>query len=98
MRALFLNLLVVFPITHNIVDSTLIDHNVSFFLIQINKIGIILLVQNVVYYIAHRTLHKVNFLYKFHSFHHKFDKILISSLGQAVSVAEYCTAYLVPFI
>ena len=98
MRALFLNLLVVFPITYNIVDSTLINHNVSFFLIQLDKIGIILLVQNVVYYIAHRTLHKVTFLYKFHSFHHKFDKILIPSLGQAVSVVEYCTAYLVPFI
>jgi sterol desaturase/sphingolipid hydroxylase (fatty acid hydroxylase superfamily) len=98
MKALFLNLLVVSPIVYAIVDYTLINHNVPFFLIQLDKIGIILLVENIGYYFVHKTFHEVNFLYKYHSFHHKFDKILIPSLGQAVSVVEYCTAYLTPFI
>ncbi len=98
MKALFINMIIISPITYAGVDTLLIDHNLSGYYIDIQKVITILLIQNIGYYIVHRVFHEYPILYKYHKFHHKFDKILIPSIGNAVSTEEYVYAYLLPFI
>ena len=96
-NSLFVNMLIVSPILYSFIDMYLIDHSISSFTFQPLSIAVILLVQNAGYYLVHRLFHKSS-LYRFHSFHHKFDKRLIPSLGNAVSVEEFVFAYMIPFI
>ena len=35
---------------------------------------------------------------KYHKFHHEFDHLLMPSIGNAVSIPEYLSAYVAPFI
>jgi len=96
-KSLFINMLIVSPILYSFIDMYLIDHTISSFTIQPFSIAVILLVQNAGYYLVHKLFHMTR-LYKFHRFHHKFDKRLIPSLGNAVSVEEFVLAYMIPFI
>jgi len=96
-KSLFINMLIVSPIIYGFIDTYLIDHTISFGTFQFINIGIILLIQNLGYYLVHKLFHKSR-LYKFHKFHHKFDKRLIPSLGNAVSITEFVLAYMIPFI
>ena len=43
-------------------------------------------------------MHTNSQLYKYHKFHHKFDKVLIPSIGNAVGAVEFLSAYILPFI
>ena len=89
------NMIIITPITYTIINKTLINHNT----LNINIVILtkILLLQNVLYYIIHYLMHKP-FLYYIHKFHHKFDNILLPSLGNAVSTEEFVIAYMFPFI
>jgi len=58
----------------------------------------IVLIEAVLYYAIHRTYHEVKGLYWIHSYHHKFNTIVLPSTGMAVTVAEYVTAYLIPVV
>ena len=43
-------------------------------------------------------MHTIVYLRKYHDFHHKFDKYIIPSIGNAVSTEEYLIAYVSPFV
>lgn len=98
MNSLIINMIVISPIVYTINDLLWINHQISPLTLDIGKVGTILLIQNIGYYIVHRSFHEIPSLYKYHKFHHKFDKVLVPSLGNAVSVEEYMMAYLFPFI
>ena len=58
----------------------------------------IMSIQGVWYYLAHRAFHEVKGLYWMHSYHHKFNTIVLPSAANAVSVWEYTIAYVFPFL
>ena len=90
------NMMIISPLAYGIIDQTLIDH--SSIVIQYNNIISILGIHSVGYYIVHSAMHKINGLYNIHKFHHEYDKVLLPSIGNAVSSTEFITAYLMPFI
>lgn len=90
------NLLILSPLIYSIVDQTLLDHSSS--TIQPVKTICILLTHSVGYYIVHKSMHNIVYLRKYHNFHHKFDKHIIPSIGNAVSTEEYLIAYICPFV
>lgn len=96
-KSLFINMLIISPIIYSFIDLYLIDNNIPPTTFQFINIVIILLIQNIGYYIVHKLFHLSKF-YKFHKFHHKFDKTLIPSLGNAVSITEFIFAYMLPFV
>lgn len=89
------NLMLVSPIMYGIVDMALLTHSHEF---QWFNIYATLVIHCIGYYCAHYYMHKVRWLYTFHEFHHEFDKLVLPSVGNAVSVAEFCFAYASPFI
>ena len=89
------NLVLVGPAIYGLVDTYLIDQKFYFSFFQSTSI---ILIHGVGYYIVHRAMHENSKLYKYHSFHHKFDKVLIPSIGNAVSIQEFFAAYMFPFI
>lgn len=98
MSSLLVNMLIISPVSYAGADILIINHNLSWYYIDIQKIMSILLIQNIGYYIVHRCFHEFSSLYKYHKFHHKFDKVLVPSLGNAVSKEEYIYAYILPII
>ena len=58
----------------------------------------VILIHNFGYYLVHMAMHNNKYLYRYHSFHHKFDKHIIPSIGNAVSKTEFVTAYVVPMV
>lgn len=89
------NLMLVSPIMYGIVDITLLTHTHEF---QWFNIYAILVIHCIGYYCAHYYMHKVKWLYKLHQFHHEFDRLVLPSVGNAVSIPEFCFAYASPFI
>lgn len=89
------NLLIVSPVMYGAVDTMLLTHTHEF---QWFNIYAILVIHCISYYYAHYAMHKVRWLYKYHQFHHKFDNLVLPSVGNAVSVVEFCFAYTLPFI
>lgn len=57
----------------------------------------LLLVHSIGYYTAHRAMH-LKILYNAHKFHHRFNTHVAPSTANAVSLTEYCLAYMCPFI
>merc|ERR1712159_786763 len=49
------------------------------------------------YYCAHRWMHTRR-MYWDHRFHHRFNKYVVPVTANAVSLAEYAIAYMLPFI
>jgi sterol desaturase/sphingolipid hydroxylase (fatty acid hydroxylase superfamily) len=94
-KACEINLILVGPLVYTFLDIFLISHNTTFYILD--SVGIIF-IHGVGYYIAHRLMHTNKHFYKFHTFHHKFDDVLIPSIGNAVSIQEFFIAYLLPFI
>mgnify|MGYP001585118377 CR=1 FL=1 len=90
------NMLVISPLLYCVVDQTLIDHTTS--TIQPIKTICIFLTHSVGYYIVHKSMHTIGNLRKYHEFHHRFDKHMIPSIGNAVSTEEFLFAYVSPFI
>ena len=90
------NMMVISPLAYGVIDQTIIDHSSIAF--QYRNILSILGIHSVGYYIIHAAMHKFKRLYTMHSFHHQYDKILLPSIGNAVSTMEFVIAYLLPFI
>ena len=61
------------------------------------RILMVVLLQNIVYYQAHKTFHSSPDLYQYHRFHHRFNMHTPPSAANAVSVVEYMVAYVLPF-
>tara|TARA_B100000700_G_scaffold215379_1_gene236707 strand:- start:10 stop:720 length:711 start_codon:yes stop_codon:yes gene_type:complete len=89
------NLLLIGPFVYTFIDVFLLSHNTTFYVLD--SVGIIF-IHGVGYYIAHRLMHTNKYLYGIHTFHHKFDDILVPSIGNAVSIQEFFIAYILPFI
>ena len=90
------NMMVISPLVYGVIDQSFIDHNSMTF--QYNNIVSVLGIHSVGYYVVHTAMHKFKKLYTIHSFHHQYDKILLPSIGNAVSTMEFISAYLLPFI
>lgn len=58
----------------------------------------IVIVEAMLYYIVHKSLHEVKGLYWMHSYHHRFNTVVLPSSASAVSVAEYIVAYMFPLV
>lgn len=50
------------------------------------------------YWFCHRLMHRPYFYVWTHKFHHKFDKYIMPSSSNAVTVSEFALAYMVPFV
>ena len=89
------NMLVVGPLTYAVVDQIFVSpgHVIQWF----NVISI-LMIHSVGYYGVHYGMHKLSFLQPIHEFHHRFEKTLVPSIGNAVSMEEFILAYMAPFI
>jgi len=90
------NLLLITPVTYSIVTTTILDKTTIH--IDPVKTMLLILLHNFGYYVIHRIMHTYPSLYKYHSFHHRFDNILTPSIGNAVSKTEFLTAYVAPMI
>lgn len=91
----FLNLIGLTPFYYIFVDNFLILDKTMY--IQPLKIFNILLLHNFLFYFSHLSFHIFKPLRFIHHFHHKFNKPIPSN-GNAVSVAEYNIAYVLPFL
>jgi sterol desaturase/sphingolipid hydroxylase (fatty acid hydroxylase superfamily) len=58
----------------------------------------IVVIQAVLYYFIHKALHEVKGHYWINSYHHKFNTVVVPSSANAVSVAEYGFAYMLPLV
>lgn len=92
------NMFIISPIMYVGADRLIINHEIDPSEIEIQKVLMMLLIQNIMYYNVHKTFHNIPKLYKYHKFHHKFDNILVPSLGNAVSYEEFVVAYVIPFL
>ena len=65
---------------------------------QLHDAAGIVIIEGVLYYLVHKTFHQVPRLYGFHSFHHKFNTIILPSTANAVSIGEFWLAYMCPLL
>jgi sterol desaturase/sphingolipid hydroxylase (fatty acid hydroxylase superfamily) len=56
-----------------------------------------IVVHDICYYQAHKTMHSSSGWYRFHKFHHQFRQYIPPSSANAVSIVEYLLAYVIPF-
>lgn len=89
------NLLGIGPVIYSVVDVMCVNHTLYFSLMQMSNI---IIIHSIGYYIVHFAMHQSKNLKKYHNFHHKFDTMIIPSIGNAVSTEEFCSAYMLPFI
>ena len=89
------NLMVVSPVMYGMVDTTMLKHTTD---IEWFNIFATLMIHCIGYYGVHYSMHKVKWLYQIHKFHHEFDRLLLPSVGNSVSIMEFCLAYMLPFI
>lgn len=92
-----INNMLIGPGTYTLVRAKLTStSNHSFFLSLRNSLEMVLW-HAVFYYAFHRLMHTAR-LYKIHKFHHQFNKVILASTANAVSIREYVFAYMLPFI
>lgn len=89
------NLLIISPISYTIVDQTMLTHHYTFSIVSLLSL---IVIQNIGYYIIHREMHRNKYIFWIHTFHHKYDRITIPSIANAVSYYEFILAYIFPMI
>jgi sterol desaturase/sphingolipid hydroxylase (fatty acid hydroxylase superfamily) len=94
----FNNLLTISPFAYILVDKYILYNNrgnpFSFI-----KLSILLVCQNIGYFFAHREMHRNKHLHWIHVFHHRFEKkMIIPSIANAVTPAEFILAYVSPIV
>lgn len=65
---------------------------------QVQSIFGIVLVEGILFYLVHKAFHEVKCLYWMHRYHHRFNTIVLPSSANAVSIAEYVFAYMIPIV
>jgi len=55
-------------------------------------------IEAILYYLVHMAFHEVKGLYWMHRYHHKFNTVVLPSSANAVSLAEYVFAYMLPLV
>jgi sterol desaturase/sphingolipid hydroxylase (fatty acid hydroxylase superfamily) len=63
---------------------------------SLGRIAVFVLMQNVLYYLAHMAMHSNPAMYSIHKFHHRYNVHITPSSANAVSVAEFLFAYIIP--
>lgn len=63
---------------------------------QIQGSTVVILVEGLLYYLIHKAFHQVKGLYWAHSFHHRFNQVVLPSSANAVSMTEFVVAYMTP--
>ena len=58
----------------------------------------VVVIEAVLYYAIHMAFHEVKGLYWMHKYHHKFNTVVLPSSANAVSLAEYVFAYMLPLV
>ena len=91
-----INLLVISPVIYALTDTFLLDKTTQSF-DGFKGVGV-LCVHHIGYFVAHKTMHQIPALRKFHEFHHQYETFIIPSVGNAVSSGEFLIAYVAPFI
>lgn len=95
LRSLYMNLLLVSGINYIIAYNYLLDINTNQF--QLIKYGGILFIHNIMYFIMHSMVHKIELIRFIHKFHHLFVEN-IPSIGNSVSFLEFQIMYVLPFL
>lgn len=65
---------------------------------QIQAAAAIVAIEAVLYYLIHKAFHEVPGWYWMHRYHHQFHIVVLPSAANAVSIAEYSLAYMLPLI
>jgi len=89
------NFFIVSPISYVTINTLFVSNSSSFSLVSV---FVILFIHNYIYYKLHYAVHHNSKLYKIHLFHHKFDKLIIPSVANAVSVPEFLLLYISPLV
>ena len=92
------NSLVIGPLTYVYVVERLCPTQPLTLGQQLYGIVGVVITQNFLFYVVHRAYHEVKGLYWIHSFHHRFNEIILPSSAMAVSVTEFVTAYMAPIV
>lgn len=92
-----LNITIIGPITYSIAYKYMCFHGIYNIFQQILCIFGILLIQSILYYLAHIIMHIPKF-YWMHKFHHKFNTYIIPMSANAVSLSEFFFAYMIPIL
>ena len=71
MKSLMINMIIISPMVYSMNVIFLINHQISPWSVDVSKVISILLIQNVGYYVVHRSFHEISSLYRYHKFHHK---------------------------
>ena len=91
------NLTIINPPIYSIVDNFFIN-KLDNYIINPTHVFLLIMIHNFLYFLIHRELHINSKLYKIHSFHHRFDKLILPSTGFAVSHSEFLIAYASPLV
>ena len=97
-KANIINLCVMSPVMYSIlVNHIVFEPGLSIY--GLNALHTICLVffHNLFYYLVHKSFHLSRRLQDIHNFHHKFDRLMLPSVGNAVSKREFLIAYIFPF-
>jgi sterol desaturase/sphingolipid hydroxylase (fatty acid hydroxylase superfamily) len=60
------------------------------------RIVVFVVLQNLLFYLAHRAMHSTPYLYWIHKYHHRYNTYVTPSSANAVSPMEFLLAYIVP--
>lgn len=94
-HANFKNLFLLSPFYYYLAYYLLIDNSTNYFS-TLNTL-VLLFIQNLFYHYAHKYMHIIPKIRWMHDFHHKYVETT-PTIGNAVSVAEYQIAYVLPFL
>ena len=89
------NLFILSPFYYFLAYYFLLDNSSNYF--SIINTFVLLLVQNIFYHYAHQYMHNIPSIRWMHDFHHKYIETT-PTIGNAVSMAEYQIAYVLPFL
>lgn len=89
------NLFILSPFYYFLAYYFLLDNSSNYF--SIINTFVLLLIQNIFYHYAHQYMHNILSIRWMHDFHHKYIETT-PTIGNAVSMAEYQIAYVLPFM
>ena len=92
------NLCILSPVLYSILMVHLIQNpSLSLYSIDPSHVLYLVFIHNIFYYLTHKAFHIYPSLLQIHYFHHKFDRLMLPSVGNAVSKREFVLAYVTPF-
>jgi sterol desaturase/sphingolipid hydroxylase (fatty acid hydroxylase superfamily) len=98
-RCNLFNNIILGPITYYCTVKWLCDNNGTKTLQeQLVAAAGVVVIEAILYYLVHMAFHEVKGLYWMHRYHHKFNTVVLPSSANAVSLAEYAFAYMLPLV